>query len=617
MKEFTSQTGGRYTYIDDIMNLQELALAFSSLFDACENFIISGCEVSGSSIGAGFVYINGKVRYFSGTSNATAWPMYIYEKNYTENVSYVDSNDKVGRNVYGCAVSSSVPTSMDDITGQVPQYLAIASDGSSIKLKDAFFGKYALMIDSPFPSQTVKKNVSFEGDISVGGNLSVSKPLSVVSGTSKASMSYDADGNLVIQSKLADKNAYKITVSKDGAFNFQNGDTTMFSVSGNAATFSVQAVFTTLTNGTLTVSDNNIYNRGTERNNGELRLNMLGFNGGSSYFRDTLIGDGKGNVILKIEGSSKTSTFNGDIKVFSSSESPFVLQHSTLSKSDVTLQSYFSWKDKSLEEMAVLGYTTKTDKNLRLQNKIGDLILDNNVYVTGNLFVKNKNVLDTLATSSDMTAALELKANVKDVYTKTEVDNAFLKKETALNTLIETAGGGETGKKSIRDSIGACGVSDFQNAALKSEKFNDIVKNGLPESDDPEYNTKLEERRRELCTNIGAAYNADVPKISKDTGWLTVKSNGTNEGRPVYVRQIGHMVTMIGSVRFNTVLMHATLFTLPNDVDAPTYRIGFELKDVAWGHFEAGGREYIVDQAAVYGVNWDLGDIPFTFTYMV
>jgi hypothetical protein len=28
MKEFTSQTGGRYTYIDDIMNLQNLAISF-------------------------------------------------------------------------------------------------------------------------------------------------------------------------------------------------------------------------------------------------------------------------------------------------------------------------------------------------------------------------------------------------------------------------------------------------------------------------------------------------------------------------------------------------------------------------------------------------------------
>ncbi len=47
MKEFIAQTGGRYTYADDLENLQELALAFSQIFDDCDNFILSGCEVSG------------------------------------------------------------------------------------------------------------------------------------------------------------------------------------------------------------------------------------------------------------------------------------------------------------------------------------------------------------------------------------------------------------------------------------------------------------------------------------------------------------------------------------------------------------------------------------------
>ena len=57
MIEFSAQTGGRYTYVDDIVNLQELALAFSSIFAACDNFIVSGCEVNGTSIGAGYVYL--------------------------------------------------------------------------------------------------------------------------------------------------------------------------------------------------------------------------------------------------------------------------------------------------------------------------------------------------------------------------------------------------------------------------------------------------------------------------------------------------------------------------------------------------------------------------------
>lgn len=44
MKEFSSQDGGRYTFVDDIVNLQNLALAFSAIFDTCDNFVITGCE---------------------------------------------------------------------------------------------------------------------------------------------------------------------------------------------------------------------------------------------------------------------------------------------------------------------------------------------------------------------------------------------------------------------------------------------------------------------------------------------------------------------------------------------------------------------------------------------
>ncbi|WP_302251330.1 hypothetical protein [uncultured Alistipes sp.] len=47
MKEYIAETGGRYTYSDDILNLQELALSMSAVFDGCSDFIISGCEIEG------------------------------------------------------------------------------------------------------------------------------------------------------------------------------------------------------------------------------------------------------------------------------------------------------------------------------------------------------------------------------------------------------------------------------------------------------------------------------------------------------------------------------------------------------------------------------------------
>ena len=53
MKEYVAEPGGRYTYSDDILNLQELALSLSAIFDGCQEFIISGCEPDGASISPG------------------------------------------------------------------------------------------------------------------------------------------------------------------------------------------------------------------------------------------------------------------------------------------------------------------------------------------------------------------------------------------------------------------------------------------------------------------------------------------------------------------------------------------------------------------------------------
>lgn len=99
MKEYVAETGGRYTYADDILNLQELALSMTAIFTDCSNFIISGCEISGSEIAPGYVWINGRVRYFSGCIFAT-WPYYIYEQNSNETVTYANEVNKRGRSLY-------------------------------------------------------------------------------------------------------------------------------------------------------------------------------------------------------------------------------------------------------------------------------------------------------------------------------------------------------------------------------------------------------------------------------------------------------------------------------------------------------------------------------------
>ena len=79
MKEYIAETGGRYTYSDDILNLQELALSMSAVFDGCSDFIISGCEIEGPRVSPGYVWLGGKVRRFDGCADAV-YPHILYRR---------------------------------------------------------------------------------------------------------------------------------------------------------------------------------------------------------------------------------------------------------------------------------------------------------------------------------------------------------------------------------------------------------------------------------------------------------------------------------------------------------------------------------------------------------
>ena len=110
MKEYVAEAGGRYTYVDDILNLQELTLSMTSIFTDCANFIISGCEVvSDNEITSGYVWINKKIRYFEG-SKGIKFPYYLVEKNTVDSVMYAKEAVKRGRNNYLCVGSQTKPT---------------------------------------------------------------------------------------------------------------------------------------------------------------------------------------------------------------------------------------------------------------------------------------------------------------------------------------------------------------------------------------------------------------------------------------------------------------------------------------------------------------------------
>ena len=159
MKEFSAQTGGRYTYVDDFINLQDLALSFANIFDECDNFVVSGCEVSGSTVSPGYVYINKKIRYFNGSTNVT-FPCYLYEQNAIETLAYANGQDKVGRKIYGCALGASVPSGDDPVTNAARQYILLDERGNCLRMGEAFFGTNCLLLSAD--EQIVRGNVVLE-----------------------------------------------------------------------------------------------------------------------------------------------------------------------------------------------------------------------------------------------------------------------------------------------------------------------------------------------------------------------------------------------------------------------------------------------------------------------
>ena len=178
MKEYVAETGGRYTYADDILNLQELALSMTSIFSECTDFIISGCIVSGNAIASGYVWLNGKVRYFEGCPTAS-FPYYIYERNLSDTVTYANEMNKKGRNNFLCLGGTIVPDTPDTLTGKLPHFIEIRKEYAP-RFIDKFIGKYAVLVDTPFSKQTIRKDLVITGKLGIDKTVESQTALTVV-----------------------------------------------------------------------------------------------------------------------------------------------------------------------------------------------------------------------------------------------------------------------------------------------------------------------------------------------------------------------------------------------------------------------------------------------------
>ena len=410
MKEFIAETGGRHTYAEDILNLQELALSLSSIFTTHENFIISGCEISETTISPGFVWLNGKIRYFEGQASISL-PYYIVEYNTTEMVVYANDVNKKGRENYSCTGSTSVPTEINE-TGIVPQYIAIST--SYTPRVDKFWGRYSVLLETPFSKQTIKKDLDLTGNLSVAKVIESRDSLSVIDPQSLYCLKAIAnDAGCAIQTFLNGSIVNEINITDTSiVFHVKGEELVKIDKSG---IHTPNIFLSSAKISSLHVSENSINNISDNTDEGAVNINTRGLGGEKGKYRNFNVYNGRQDTepIFQVQGKKNTTILNGSLKINTPGEGVILISSSS-SKEEKQLVNTITFADKLNNTLAKLGYMSKEDFIFSLVNKIGDISLcpKSHVDIQGDLLLKGINIVDTYLTKKDFIAANQKKVDV-------------------------------------------------------------------------------------------------------------------------------------------------------------------------------------------------------------
>lgn len=413
MKEYIAETGGRYTYSDDILNLQELALSMTAIFGECPAFIVSGCQVEGTVIAPGYVWLGGKVRYFEGAKNA-AFPYYIYEKNNNESVVYANEVNKRGRSCYLCTGGTAVSQATDPVTGLPPAFLEITKE-SAPRLIDKFFGRYALLLDSPSQRQRVKKDVTFSGEVLVEKGLKSSKEVSVQSPDGRSLRGkIKESGAVTLGAYLNELLTAEVVMDTDGSFLFMKGTTEIAKLSESSFTCNHINIKTGRV-GSVYIYQTHLINVVDDTDDGSININHCGFNQGTTRFRNFNVYDGKRSSVplFSVEGKTKTTTVNGTFKVCGNGIG-CVIKNTSFAKGDPELTAYVEWQDRDGALIASLGYLSTTTNDFTLANLFGNLVLTpkGHINLNGDVRLKDTDIYSIFVTQKSFTDGLAKKVSV-------------------------------------------------------------------------------------------------------------------------------------------------------------------------------------------------------------
>ena len=591
MKEFIAEPGGRYTYADDIINLQDMVLALGSLLDDCANFILSGCRCEGAAITPGYVWINGKIRRFEGCGDAS-YPYYIYERNSSESVTYANETNRRGRACYLASGGQTVPDITDPVTGALPQFIEITADYAP-RLADKFFGRYALMTDSPFTRQTVRKDLLLTGTLAVEKNIESKHSLSVAPSGSKRILRGYFPEAAVARIEGGTHTAPAAAIVFDllkGSVNIESKGTAVASFTGHLCTLP-DLRSETVHAGSLHLTGNQLKNISERDDKGTVRINYDGYEGGTEYFRNFEVYDGKRCTLplLQACGADRRVAVHAALVVDAA-------QGITFSDTEHDLTGTASggkmrWCDSSGTEAAFIGYATTGHNHFSFKNTAGGILLvpKNFVDIQGELRVDGVSIASIYATRKALIDGLDRKVDAvegkglstrdftEELYRKLDgiASGNFAGEDTPQSEgYVTTAqvvaelrkkadrllGGLNEGER--QTAAGNLGVHSRKEADRRfgrlDELFQDYItylvgqgkssaeaQQSLRDKLDAAGSKELadnymrkdgklsdlvlsdDDARKLACKHLGAAYAADCQPKLADTGWLQMSNSGS------------------------------------------------------------------------------------------
>lgn len=455
MKEYIAETGGRYTYADDVLGLQELALSMTALFGECSDFILSGCEISGARIEPGYLWLGGKIRRFEGCVDAT-FPYYIYERNTTESVTYAKQVNKRGRVNYAAIGGASVPDMKDAVTGALPRYISLTAEYAP-RLRDKFFGRYAVLLEPSGP-QTIGR------DLALLGQLTVEKQIESRSGVVVAG----ANGYLLRQKIKADGNASlgvwqgallvaEIVIGSDGSFTLMRQGTELARIT-EAGIFCGTSSVKKAQAGALSIYGSHLINSADATDEGFVAINYSGFEQGTAHYRNFEVYDGKRSTtpLFKVDGKMHTTTVDGALRLNHVVQG--IDMGLTYPKSDARLTGSLRWRDSSDEEIASVGFTAPDTFDFSLSNILGNIVLQpkDSLDVRGTLKIRGVDIATTYLTQATFSQALAGKVNTvtgKGLSTEDFTSELRRKLESISTQSISSSGTGYVTAQDVKIAL--------------------------------------------------------------------------------------------------------------------------------------------------------------------